>query len=493
MSYPVAVGIYLFFYVMGLTVPLSFGGTGSVIRLVIFSIPILLVMPRVAQRFTDGQPLLPDLLRRDGGLLYGGAIALIWIGHLIFFGGLAAVFVGALFRVVGLPIGIFMSFALYPYLVGIVLMEIAFRFWSNRQTEYLWKRQQKAVYIVVGLIVAVQVGFNLTSDRPVDLLNYDEREALALGRGYAREVQRVVTRVYVDEDRIPCASEGFLDPNSFLRSANRDLRKMLSIELLECGQFVVTIHESIDGVPDGQLLYVATPGDADAGTPLDWQCFSAHHARIERHTNGGCTYDQSLAGTLPEPADPPLLISDTPRALALTSPSVAPVPRQPPGLEAVSGLGSPQASKPQESGSSIQAHLDRLVEPALWENCGDETTSYRMVKFDDSQYLAAVRISHDSQSGAFKSITSSTPGQSIGADGYVDDRTWGRLAASVDAAGFWNLQSDRDARGPEGGRIYIEGCRNGSYHSVQRGSDDPEFAQVAQIFAAVGKLAWLEN
>ena len=54
MNYAIAVGIFIAVYILGFVLPLIFGGTGSVIRLAIFSIPVLLAGPRVAQRFTVG-------------------------------------------------------------------------------------------------------------------------------------------------------------------------------------------------------------------------------------------------------------------------------------------------------------------------------------------------------------------------------------------------------------------------------------------------------
>lgn len=57
---------------------------------------------------------------------------------------------------IGVPIGILAGYAMYPYLVGIVLMELAYRRWSNRQFRQSWKSQQNSVYIIVGVIVAAR-------------------------------------------------------------------------------------------------------------------------------------------------------------------------------------------------------------------------------------------------------------------------------------------------------------------------------------------------
>jgi len=124
-----------------------------------------------------------------------------------------------------------------------------------------------------------------------DRLSYAEQEALAIGLGYAMEVKRVAEEFYVAEERMPCKTDKYIDVDSLLR----DKSKELSIEIVDCGRFVVTIRTPINGVADGDLLFVASPGDADAGRPLDWKCFSAHHKRIERHTKGKCVYDPSFA------------------------------------------------------------------------------------------------------------------------------------------------------------------------------------------------------
>jgi len=460
MNYAIAIGIYLATYFLAFVLPLFLGSGGSVIRIVIFSIPILLVAPRVAQRFTDGQPLLPKVVRSEGGLLYAGGIGLIWLGHLAFFG-----LIGAAVYLAGVPIGLFIVYALYLYLVGIVLVELAYRQWSNQQFRPQWKSQQNSIYIIVGVIVAAHLGLNLTSDRPVDLLSYYEREALALGRGYAREVQRVADSFYVVEKRMPCRNDRYIDVGSLLHSTNRDLSKMLSIDLLDCGQFVVTIHKPIDGVADGKLLFVAAPGDADAGTPLNWQCFSAHHERIERHTNGSCTYDPSLTETSLTPVDAPATVSTAARS----------------------------TDSFDDSGPRIQDHLDRLAEPTLWEDCGAEVTSYRVLKFYAGQYVAAVRISHDSQEGAYRTVSTSSPNKTISMDGYVDERMWDRIEADFGNADFWNLQSERNVSRRDGLRIYLEACKNGKYHSVQRDPDDAELASIVKIFTTVGKLEWLKG
>ena len=489
MSYAIAVGIYITVYLMGGVLPLLFGESSSVIRLVILSIPVLMVMPRISQRFRDGQPLLPESFRGERGGFYLLGIGLIFFGHLLFFGSIGFAVYLSTTGATGAPIGFIAGFAVVPYLVGIVLVELDFRTWSSRQPEEPWKSQKKSVYIVVGLIAAVQLGFNLMHFRPTDRLSYDELEALALSRGYAREVQRAAERFYVAEDRIPCSDDRFVDIESLLFSANRDMREYTSINLVECGQVLVTIHKPVDGVVDAQLLLIASPGDTDAGKPLIWQCLSPNHDRIEGLTNGQCTYDASLAGTLPVPSPPSRAAirssgeATVQRTRNLAAASVAPEP---------TAITSPPIPAPP-SNPGIQAHLDRLSEPPLWEICNANTTIYRYVRYNSDKYVAAVRMSHDSQAGAFRSVTSSSPDRSIGMDGYVSDRTWGRLEASMSAADFWNLESSQKQTGPDGRTVYVEACKGGSYYSISRPSGDRNLATVEQIFKQVGGLDWLEN
>lgn len=464
MNYAIAVGIYIVFYILGSVMPLFLGSVGSVIQLVIYSIPILLVGPRVAQRFTDGQPLVPKEVRSEGGLLYGIGTGLIWLGHLVFFGAIGiAIYITATASEM-VPIGILAGYALFPYLVGIVLVELAFRQWSKRQLREPWKWQQNSIRIVVGLIVSAQIVFNLTSDRPVDLLSYDEREALAWGNMYSREVKRKAEQFYIAEKRMPCVDDEYADVDSLLRGSEADRSKALSIQIFDCGRIVATIHRPIDGVSDGQLLFVASPGDADAGTPLEWQCFSPQLKRIERHTNGRCTYDPSLAGTIPAPAV-------AQRTVTPERSSTAVVVRPP----------------------SIQSYLDRLAEPTLWENCGEEVTSYRLLKFDAGQYVASVRVSRESRHGEYRTATSSKPGTTKSLDGFVEEKTWNLIESRFDAADFWSLRTKPRASRSEGNRIYVEGCRDGRYHAVERESHDMALAPIVRTITVFGKLEWLEG
>lgn len=465
MYYAIAVGIFIATYILAFVLPLVFGGPGSVIRLAIFSVPVLLAGPRVAQRFTDGSPLLPKEFRSQGGFLYGGGAGLIWIGHLLFFASIGFAFYLSAQGAQGVPVGLVTGYAMYPYLVGILFVELAYRLWSKGKIVPRWKSQRNSVYIVVGVVVATQLTFNITSDRPVDVLSYFEREALAWGNGYSNEVKRKAEEFYKAEKRLPCVDDNFIDFDSLLRGTKADRSKALSIAMLDCGRFVATIHRPIDGIADGQLLFIASPGDADAGTPLEWQCFSPQLKRIEQHTNGRCIHDSSLANITPAPG--------------VAQPTVA-------STEQFSGAVA-------DRGPTIQDYLDRLAEPTLWEDCGEEVVSYRLLKFDADRYVAAVRVSHDSQEGAYRSVSSSSPGKTIGSTGYVDQKRWGRLEASIDASGFWHLQSERNTSGIDGSRIYLEACKNGTYHAVQRESDDSDLAATVRTFTVIGKLEWLEN
>ena len=294
MNYRIAVGIYCFFYVLTVVfLSLLFGDGLPILRLIVFTIPILLVGPRVAGK----QPLIPEAFKSESGLLYGAGNLFVWLGHVLFFGSIAS---GIWFAATGQPgmiIGLFTGIAVFPYLLGIVLIEVAFRLWSAGLSDQSWRAQRMSVFVVVGLVFAAHLVLAVMDYRPgrqSDLLSFADREALARGTGYAREVQRATERFYISESRMPCINDKHVDVNSLLR----DMRGKLSMELLDCGRFTVTIHDPVDGVAGRPLLYVATPGDASAGQPLIWQCISADHERIERHTNGKCTYDKSFADAM---------------------------------------------------------------------------------------------------------------------------------------------------------------------------------------------------
>lgn len=295
MNYRIAVGIYCFFYVLSVVLLSLFFGAGlPVFQLIVLTIPILLVGPRLAGK----QPLVPEEFKSESGLLYGAGNLFVWLGHLLFFGSIAA---GIWFAATGqqgaMLVGLVTGRAMFPYLLGILLVEVAFRLWSAGRADQSWQAQQMSVYVVVGLVVAAHLALavlNFKPGRQADLLSFSEREALARGTGYAREVQRATERFYVSESRMPCINDKHIDVNSLLR----DMRDKLSMELLDCGRFTVTIHDPVDGVSGRPLLYVASPGDVSAGQPLNWHCISADHERIERHTNGKCTYDKSFADAM---------------------------------------------------------------------------------------------------------------------------------------------------------------------------------------------------
>lgn len=300
MNYATGVGIYLAMYALGAVLPLLFLSGGPFLRLLLFSIPVILVGPRIAQRMADGSPLLPQSFRAEGGFLLGGGQALVWIGHFCFFGAIgAAIYYSVGSGVAGAPFGLLASYAFLPYLVGIVLVEVSFRSWSRRLPTEALPFRKLGTYTAVGLILAAHLLLALsgvvTGERVPDLLSYSEREALARGNGYAREVQRAADRFFTAQGRMPCADDSYIDVDALLGGVNKDMRQELTIDLVACGQFVVTIHRTVDGVADGRMLFRAEPGDADAGQPLVWKCSTADYDRIERHTNGRCTHDASLS------------------------------------------------------------------------------------------------------------------------------------------------------------------------------------------------------
>jgi len=169
-----------------------------------------------------------------------------------------------------------------------------------------------------------------------------------------------------------------------------------------------------------------------------------------------------------------------------------PATDEPEVVQSTSAAAEPSSDVSANRGPDIQHYLDRLAEPALWENCSEEPTSYRLLKFDTDQYVAAVRISHDSQAGAYRTATSSSPDRTKSLDGFVGDRMWRRLEAEIGYADFWNLESERNVSRFNEPSFFLEGCADGEYHWVQRRLADIWLARIVQIFMSVGRLEWLE-
>jgi hypothetical protein len=146
-----------------------------------------------------------------------------------------------------------------------------------------------------------------------------------------------------------------------------------------------------------------------------------------------------------------------------------------------------------DRGPSIQDYLDRLAEPTLWEDCGEEVASYRFLKFDAGQYVASVRVSRESRHGDYRTATSSSPGTTKSLDGFVEERTWDLIKARFDAADFWSLRSKPRASRSEGNRIFVEACEDGRYRAVERESHDRALAPIVTIMTRFGRLEWLEG
>lgn len=143
--------------------------------------------------------------------------------------------------------------------------------------------------------------------------------------------------------------------------------------------------------------------------------------------------------------------------------------------------------------SNIQPYLQRLAEPSLSENCSGEFTSYRLLKLDADQHVAAVRISWNADEGAYRSVTSLSSDRAISSEGYVNERTWNRIEAEMGYADFWSLESERNASGFDEPSFFLEGCKNGEYHWLQRNQSDTWLARIVRIFTSVGKLEWLDT
>ena len=118
---------------------------------------------------------------------------------------------------------------------------------------------------------------------------------------------------------------------------------------------------------------------------------------------------------------------------------------------------------------------------------------FRLLRFETSTVeLAAVRIQLEDptrryMAGAYRTVTSSAPGRTLAMDGPVDIRSFGYIEADFASADFWNLRSQPvDDSGA--GRVQIEACSRGLYHSVQGPADDPVLSELAASIARKGML-----
>ncbi len=301
MHYAVGVAVYLFFYLLLIVYPLlidiAFGAPGSgfpLLRALLVSVPVFLVGPRVVRRLADKEPLIPDGFRNGSYVFRSVGNFFVLIGHLAFFGSIGfAVYVASI-GAVGVPVGFVAGLAPFPYALGITLVEIGYRQWRSDQKLEKLTSYVKPVWITIGVLLALNFVIGLfgmsSSGRPVDLLSYDERRALARSNGYAREVQKKAQAFYEAERRLPCINDKYIDVESLVGPPPAEF----DIEIMDCGRFTITV-ESVDGVRRKPLLWLASETDTDI---LEWRCYSGHHERIERHTNGGCVYDASLAESL---------------------------------------------------------------------------------------------------------------------------------------------------------------------------------------------------
>ena len=301
MHYAVGVAVYLFFYVLAVVYPLlidiAFGAPSSgfpLLRVLLFSLPVFLVGPRVVRRFAEKQPLIPDEYRAGSYVFRSVGNFFVFIGHLAFFGSIGFAFYVASIGALGVPVGYVMGLSQFAYALGIALVEIGYRQWRSDEKLEKLTSYVKPVWITIGVLLGLNFVIGLfgmaSSGRPVDLLSYDERRALARSNGYAREVQKKAQAFYEAERRLPCINDKYIDVESLIGPPPAEF----DIEIMDCGRFTITV-ESVDGVKRKPLLWIASESDTDI---LEWRCYSGHHERIERHTNGRCVYDSSLTESL---------------------------------------------------------------------------------------------------------------------------------------------------------------------------------------------------
>lgn len=147
--------------------------------------------------------------------------------------------------------------------------------------------------------------------------------------------------------------------------------------------------------------------------------------------------------------------------------------------------------------SDFQNQLQRLGELSLAANCGNGLTSYRFLKLDTDERVAAVRISWDAEKGAYggayRSVFSSSSTMAVFSDGFVDERMWKRIESEFGYSDFWNLESERSVAASGEPSFFLEACKDGEYHWLQRRLSDTWLARIVRIFSTVGKLEWLET
>ncbi len=158
MNYVLAVAAYLVLYALLARDALEYGAVVSFLLVAASSVPILLVLPRVLRRIVDRVPLLPAPFRAQRRLTYAAGWVLVLLGNLAFYGDVAVgIYLYQQPNANGAPVGIFAGLAMYPYLLGIVLVEVSFRSWSRRQADRDGGYWQIPVFAVVGLILAGHV------------------------------------------------------------------------------------------------------------------------------------------------------------------------------------------------------------------------------------------------------------------------------------------------------------------------------------------------
>ena len=301
MSYATGVIIYIVLFAVAIVLPvalgtISFGALASNQSpglVVLLSVPVMLVGPRVIDRLRNKIPLLPESFRRRRSLIRVIASGIIAMAHLLFFGSLG---LGAFFVLTtnsSVPTGLIAGRSIYAYWLGIVLMEANYWQWSRHRRSSNTKNYRLHVAATVALIVLISIALNqsVRNSRYVDTLSYLERQDLAWSLGLAREVQRFVDQFYIREKRLPCTGDVVVDIDALL-GRHRDRFK---IQFIDCGRFTIAVP-NLDGVIDQDLIFSATPSGSEGTESLTWQCTSAYHEQIERHTKGKCVYGPSIIG-----------------------------------------------------------------------------------------------------------------------------------------------------------------------------------------------------
>jgi hypothetical protein len=142
---------------------------------------------------------------------------------------------------------------------------------------------------------------------------------------------------------------------------------------------------------------------------------------------------------------------------------------------------------PDDFGLTIAYHLDKLSEPKLWQNCKTDETTYRILEISAGYTVAAVRVARAEDEIVFTAVSTTVPNKTTGRFGPVAEPDWTQLEDYIEAADFWNMDSDWNVWRLDGIDIYLEACKNGEYHVIKREPIELDIADLVGLFSTFPK------